>query len=80
MGIFFNFHEVADDDGPRLANAADIIPPEIDQHNMFGALFFILSQFLLKPGVFSGVFAARPCARQRTSDNDAVFDPDKDFR
>src|SRR6185312_5644523 len=49
---------VADAHGAEVAYAANVIAAEIDEHDVFGALFFVGAQFLLQAQVFGFIFTA----------------------
>src|SRR6185437_1652553 len=56
--VAFHEHEVADAHGAEVAYAANVIAAEIDEHDVFGALFFVGAQFLLQAQVFGFIFTA----------------------
>ena len=62
-----------------LADAADIVAAEIDQHQVFGAFFRIGEQFLFEREVFFARGAARPGASDRAQHDAALLQTHQDF-
>ena len=44
VGILLYRHEVGDLDRLVIADPADIIPAEVDEHDVFGALFRVVEE------------------------------------
>ena len=65
MRIAFDEHQIFDAHRSVFADPAQIVAPEIHQHDVFGALFLVGCQFLRKALVFGVVRAARPSSRDR---------------
>ena len=57
VGVALDEHEVANFYGSVLADAAEIVAAEIDEHDVFGAFFFVSEHFLFEGRVF-GIVAA----------------------
>ena len=58
-------HEGVDRDRPVLADAPEVVAPEVDEHDVLGALLLVGEQPLGDAGVLGRVGAARPRARDR---------------
>ena len=52
-------HQAVDFDGAELAYAADVVAAEVDEHHVFGALFFVVQHLVGQRLVFLLVGAAR---------------------
>src|SRR5690606_7202157 len=67
-------------DGTDLADAPDIVPGEIEQHQVLGDLFGIGKQFLRRRPVFGCVLAAAACAGKPPDRDLAFADTYQDLR
>ena len=65
MGVALDDHLVGDLDAAGLRDAANIVARQIDQHDMFGAFFFITQQFFGQGAVLLRRGATRAGAGQR---------------
>ena len=75
-----HLHELDHLDGARLADPAEIVAAQVDQHHVFGPLLRIGDQLCLQGGVLRGVCPARFGAGNRMSDRDPVLDRDQSLR
>jgi hypothetical protein len=66
MGVALDLHELGDLDRAELGDTADVVPPEVDQHDVLGALLGIVLQPLLDLAVLGFGSAARVCAGDRS--------------
>ena len=64
--VALDVHQVANFHRAVLADAAEIVAAQVDQHDVFGAFFFVGQHFLFERGVVGFVFAARMGAGDRT--------------
>ena len=80
MAVAFDEEAGGDLDLAGLGDAADIVAPQIDQHQMLGPLLGVAHQFFGKRLVFLRRLAARPCAGDGADGHDAVAQPHQDFR
>ena len=80
MGIAFDLHQFAHRHCARLTDSPDIIPPQIYQHDVLGAFFFIIAQLFFQRRVFFGGFTPRPGTGERAGHNIAVLNPDQHLR
>ena len=55
-------HELGHFDRAEATNPADVIAGEIDEHEVFGAFFFVGEQIFFQGDIFGGGFAARASA------------------
>ena len=62
---------------PVLRHASDVVPAEVDEHHVLGALLVARAQLVFHRHVFVAVAAARARARDRTDLDDAVGAPDQ---
>jgi hypothetical protein len=69
----FNLH------GPVLANAPQIVPAQIDQHNVFGPLLWIGQQFRFKLAVFDFVSPSPARSGERLVERIASLDLHQHF-
>ena len=63
--IVLHLHEAGHLHGTDASDAADVVAPEVCQHQVFGALLLVRQQLALKVGIFRPVAPARPRARDR---------------
>ena len=63
--VGFDGAQRRDVDASVRTHSSEIVAPQINQHDVFGALFRIGQQFLLQQRVFGRGGAAPPCARDR---------------
>src|SRR5260370_1823046 len=74
VGKTLDGHELLDFDGAVIADAAEIVAAEIDEHDVLGALFFAAEQLFFEALVFGFVFAAGPSSGDGAVANIAVLD------
>ena len=63
-----------------IGDAADVVAPQVDQHDVLGSLLGVGQQLLGQGAVLGLVGAAAPRARQRPDRHHAVLDPHQDLR
>src|SRR6266849_7029001 len=80
VGKTLDDHELLDFDGAVVADTAEIVAAEIDEHDVLGALFFAGKQFFFEALVFGFVFAARLGAGNGAIKNVAALYFDEHFR
>ena len=51
MGIALHEHQVGYLDSAGMGDPAQIVAAEVDQHQVFGAFFFIRQQFIGQPAI-----------------------------
>lgn len=73
MRIALDGHEVLDLHAARQRDAAEVVPGQVHQHQMFGALLFVAQQLVGERDVFGSRFAARPGSGDRAQDRRAVI-------
>jgi hypothetical protein len=69
VGVALDEHEVFDADAGEFADAANVVAAEVDEHEVFGALFFVGEHLFAEADVFG--FVARPGT---AAGDGAVFD------
>jgi hypothetical protein len=69
VGVALDEHQAVDFDGAEFADAADVVAAEVDQHDVLGALLFVVSISSASALVFFLIGAARA-----GSGDGAVFD------
>ena len=60
-----------------LAHAADVVPAQVDEHDVLGALFLVALEFLGEPEVVLLAPAARSRPGDRVRLDAAALDPDE---
>ena len=73
-------HELRHAHRSVLADAADVVAAEIDEHHVLGALLLVALQLLGQPQVLFGVPAARPRAGDRMRLDARAFDAHQHLR
>ena len=63
-----------------IADAPQVVAPQIDQHDVLGAFLGIVEQLLFQLHIFLLVGAAPPRARERAIVGDALFQPHQHLR
>src|SRR4029079_3961439 len=76
----FDLHQPRHTHGARLRNATDIVPPEIDQHDVLGPLLLVGQQLLGQLGVVLRIGAAWTRAGDWMGGDDAFLDPHQQLR
>ena len=61
----------------EVADAANIVAPEIDEHHVLGTLLLTALQFLGEAKIVLVIGATRPSARDRVRLDPPAFDPDE---
>ncbi len=74
VGIPLDEHQPIDFNRAVFAHAAEIVAPEIDEHDVLGALFRIGEEFGLEFAIFLIVAPARPRASERLVKRIATLD------
>jgi hypothetical protein len=59
MRIAFHIHKLAYLNCAWLANSADVITPQVNEHDMLSTLLLIVLEFLFQSQVFSGILTPR---------------------
>ena len=80
VGIALNRHERLDLDTARRGGAPEVVPSEIDQHQMLGFLLFVAEQFIRKCHILRRSLSAFPGSRDRAQRRTPVFQFDHRFR
>ena len=80
MRIALNHHLVGQAHAAGLADAANVVAPQVDQHQMLGALFRIGQQFGLKRGIFGCVVTTATRAGNRAHGDFFIFQTHQNFR
>src|SRR6516162_8682009 len=80
MAIALNLHELCDPNGTAFCNAADVIPRQVHEHDVFGPFFWIAQQLSGVGFVF--FWSQTPGASSCDWPNlqDLVSDPDMHLR
>lgn len=73
MAEFLHHHQAIDSRAPRVANTVDIVPGQINQHDVFRSILLALLQLLGELVVFLGGFAARDGAGNGVGDDAVIF-------
>ena len=79
MGVALDGHERREPDGSVLGHPSHVVPAEIDQHQVLGALLWIGRQLIGEDQVLLGGGAARPGARDRPQRHLPLLDPNQDL-
>ena len=66
--------------GAQLGDAADIVAPEVEQHQVLGPLLGVGEKLRLQAGILGRVGVAGACAGQRPDRHQPVAQTDEDFR
>ncbi len=80
MRVAFDFHQVGQLNAVILGNVADVVPAQIDEHDVFGPFLGVRQQFRRQGTILGLVTASPPGARQGPDGDGPVLDPDQDFR
>src|ERR1700677_1400437 len=80
VAVTLDDHQFLDLHGAKIADAADVVSGEIDEHDVFGAFLGIGQQFAFQGLVFLGGLAAAPGAGDGANLDVAVFAADMGFR
>jgi hypothetical protein len=80
VGIPFQCHQFIDPDAPEVTDPAEIIPFEIDQHDMFRAFLFIRAQLAFEPQIGGSILSAGSGAGDRPRIRPASVEADESFR
>ena len=80
MRIALNVHQFFDAHGAVFAHAADVVAPQVHEHDVLGAFFGILHKGGFDFAIFFFVVAARLCAGDRTVINIAPLHLHQHFR
>ena len=72
MAVALDVEEAVHLDRPRLADAPEVVAPEVDEHEVLGALLLVGEEVLLEADVLLGVRAAPARARDRVRRRHAV--------
>ena len=65
VGVGLHDHQLVDADAAVLADAAEVVPPQVDQHHVLGALLLVGQEALGALDVLLGRIGTRPCAGDR---------------
>src|SRR6266576_5694823 len=80
MAVALNLHELCHPNGTEFCDAADVIPREIHEHDVFGPLFRIAQQLSGVGFVFFWGQTASACPRDWTNLHAVVSQPDMHLR
>ena len=80
MGVALDRHFVGEFDGTDLADPADVVAPQVDQHQMLGDLLGIGQQLLLQRLVLLRRRTTRPRAGDRPHGHLATLQPRQNLR
>ena len=80
MGIAFDHHQLTDLNGTRTGDAAHVIAPKVDQHDMLSPFLGIAKQFLFKLPVFFWRSPSGSGPGNGAHFDAILFFTDKDFR
>ena len=69
MGIILHFHELGNLYRSEFCDASHIVSCQIHQHDMLGALLFILKQVILQKRIFLRIHTASACSCNGTGEN-----------
>ena len=58
VGVFFDEHQIVHPNRSVFADSSQVVPSQIDEHQMLRTLLFVLDQFLLKPFFLFQVLAS----------------------
>ena len=79
VGVTLDDHEFVRAHRPILAHAAQVVPFQVHQHQMFGPLFGVGDQVFREAAVFGGGMAARARAGDRARIHPAAVQPHQPF-
>ena len=77
VAVALDAHEVDDLDGPPVAHATEVVAPEVDEHQVLGALLLVGEQLLGERVVLLGRRPAPARAGDRVQQRPAVIDLDQ---
>ncbi len=80
VGVTLDGHQFFGLHGAVLADATQIVAPQIDEHDVLGALFFTSEHFLFEALIFGFILAAPARPRDGTIENIAALDFDEHLR
>ena len=80
VGVVLDHVLLGDLDGADSCHPADVVSPQIEQHQVFRQLFRVRQQIRGQRAVFLGVGAAPSGPGDGADGDDAVAQPDQDFR
>jgi hypothetical protein len=69
MAVALYFHATINAHGALATDAADIIAPKINQHDMLGAFLFVREQFNFQRTILCLGTTSAPSTRKRSIDN-----------
>ena len=79
MRVAFERHERRHADRAVIADAANVVAAQVDEHHVLGLLFLAALQFLGEPHVLFVGLAAWPRAGDRMGNGVPAFDADQHF-
>ena len=77
VAVGLDDHELIDLDAAVLADAAEVVTTEVDQHHVLGALLGVAEKLVREPPVLLGVGPARPRACDRARRDPPAGDRDQ---
>ena len=75
--VALKFHELGHPYRAVFRYPTEVVPSEIDEHHVFGALLLIELELFGQPVIFGSVPPPRPCASNRVRDGRTSLHPDK---
>ncbi len=79
VGEFLDDHEAVDAGGEGVADAVDVVAGEVDEHDVLGAVFERVAEFVCELFVLGLAFAALDGAGDGVGDDSAGFGFDEEF-
>ena len=80
VAVPLDLHVLADRHGPRPRDPAEIVPAEVDEHDVLRSLFRVALELLGEELILAVVGAARSRARDRMGREAIAFDLEEELR
>ena len=80
MAVALDLHVLADRDGARPGDAAQVVAPEVDEHDVLGPLLRVALELLRQERVLARVRAARASAGDRVGRQPVALDLEEELR
>ena len=80
VGIALHRHQPADLDAPDPGDPSEIVPAQVDEHNVLRPLLRVLQEFVGQPPVLLLIFPSAPRPGDGLEIGDPLFEADHDLR
>ena len=80
VAVLLDFHVLADGDGARPRHPTEVVPAEIDEHDVLGPLLWVTLELLGEEPILALVGAAGPGAGDRVGRQLVALDLEEELR